>query len=319
MLPRRTANRVCIERPVRRTMTDRRRQPSSSEARWLVVGPVCLRGRRSSLVLVALGVANIAMRARWHEVEDGVLLGRARRGRDARSRSRRVGRRRAPASAGRRAARGQRRAGRDAGRRRRVSASQRTKARGSSYTLLRLGIAAGARRHARAGAARRLDVLRARRRRPLHAAGRRVGAAAAAARSGDAAFLLAVRRVLRRRSRSRSTAVRSARLDVLLGRRGRDGAAAAAAAALHAGVPRAAAVARAPLPTRCCCRVDVPAGARARRRRAIVVDRARRVGRRRCSRARSSCSIAREPVYLFVCAVAAAASCWRARSARSRR
>ena len=107
-----------------------------------------------------------------------------------------------------------------------------------SYTLVRLGTQQALRGLARAGQPPVVDVLRARGGRSVHAAGRRVGSPAAAARSGDAAFLLAVRRVLRRVHLLVQRTVRSARLDVLLGRRGGDGAAAAAAAALHAGVSR---------------------------------------------------------------------------------
>ena len=57
-------------------------------------------------------------------------------------------------------------------------------------------------------------------------------------RSGDAALLLAVRRVLRRVHLLVQRTVRSAGLDLLLGRRGRDGAAAAAAARFHARISR---------------------------------------------------------------------------------
>ena len=191
-----------------------------------------------------LGIANIATRARWNEVEDGVYW-------DARpegvTRRRRCGRaRRAPAPESLRA----------------TSCSPSTVSRSSSrgdviafqhqagaqaplsYTLLRLG------------ARQALDVTLA----PASPSGSMyfvlagvglftllVGASVRLrrpARPGDAAFLLAVRRVLRRLHVLVQRSVRSARLDVLLGRRRRDGAAAAAAAALHAGVPRAAAVAR---------------------------------------------------------------------------
>ena len=89
-------------------------------------------------------------------------------------------------------------------------------------------------------AAGQLDVLRARGGGAVHAARRRVGAPEAAARSGDAAFLLAVRRLLRRIHLLVQRPVRSARLGVLLGRRRGAGAAAAAAAAFRAGLPAAA-------------------------------------------------------------------------------
>ena len=142
------------------------------------------------------------------------------------------------------------------------------------------GIAAGARRLARAGEPPDVDVLRARGGRALHAARRRLGPAAPAARSGDAAFLLAVRRLLRRVHVLVQRSVRSARLDVLLGRRGGDGAAAAAAPALHAGVPGAAAVACIAA-ERAAAAGDVPAGARARRGAHRRRSRAGRVRRRR--------------------------------------
>ena len=45
-----------------------------SEGRWLSWGRSVF-AVVVVLVLVALGIANIAMRARWHEVEDGVLWG----------------------------------------------------------------------------------------------------------------------------------------------------------------------------------------------------------------------------------------------------
>ena len=61
------------------------------------------------------------------------------------------------------------------------------------------------------------DLFRARRRRSLHAARGRVGAAPPAARSGDAALFLAVRRVLRLLHVLVQRSVRSARLGVLLG------------------------------------------------------------------------------------------------------
>ena len=46
----------------------------AGEGRWLSWGR-SLFAVAVVLVLVALGIANIAMRARWHEVEDGVLWG----------------------------------------------------------------------------------------------------------------------------------------------------------------------------------------------------------------------------------------------------
>ena len=167
--------------------------------------------------------------------------------------------------------------------------------------------AAGARRLAGAGAARQLDVFRARGRRPLHAARRRVGAAAPAA-------------TIRRRCTSSGCASRSSasftfsfngpfdRLDwiVLLGRRGRDGAAAAAAAAFHAGVSRSVRRGRASRPSRRCVAAHVPAGAgarrrarRGRRRAARIVDGAAVLARARPARSRRAASICSS------CAVAA--------------
>ena len=126
--------------------------------------------------------------------------------------------------------------------------------------------AAGTRRHAGAVAARQPDVLRAGGRRPLHAARRRVRAAAPSRRSGDAAFLLAVRRVLRRVHVLVQRSVRSARLDLLLGRRGRDGAAAAAAARFHGRVSRTPAAIAVRLVAVRAARVRAGAGARRRAR-----------------------------------------------------
>ena len=110
------------------------------------------------------------------------------------------------------------------------------------YTVLRLGsrevvdvrIAPVPDRFARA-------LFPPRRRRHLHAAGRRRRAPAAPARSGHAAFLLALRRVLRRVHVLVQRPARSSRLGLLLGRRRVDPAAAAAVPPLHAGLPGAAA------------------------------------------------------------------------------
>src|SRR5713101_7843046 len=44
------------------------------EARWLVWGRSAF-ALAVVVVLIALGVANVAMSSRWHEVEDGVLWG----------------------------------------------------------------------------------------------------------------------------------------------------------------------------------------------------------------------------------------------------
>ena len=91
---------------------------------------------------------------------------------------------------------------------------------------------------------RRPVLLRARRGRHLHAARRRRGARAAADRSGDAAFLLAVGGVLRPVHVLVQRPARSRRLGLLLGRRDRGDGAAAAVPALRAGVSGASAHAR---------------------------------------------------------------------------
>ena len=189
-----------------------------------------LAGRGGDLRLPSRVVAR-ARRARHREHRDACAvargrrrraLGRARRRRDgARGRAGSAGARAPASQRGRRPARGQRRAG---ARRRPTSSSTSiaaARARGSptrccgSATRQALDVSLAP------ATPRRLDVLRARGGRPLHAAGRRVGPAAPAARSGDAAFLLAVRRVLRRVHVLVQRPVRSARLDLLLGRRGR--------------------------------------------------------------------------------------------------
>ena len=56
-----------------RLFADRGRA-AAVEGRWLSWGRSVF-AVAVVLVLIALGVANIAMRARWHEVEDGVLWG----------------------------------------------------------------------------------------------------------------------------------------------------------------------------------------------------------------------------------------------------
>ena len=71
--------------------------PEPAEARWRVWG-------RSVFALVVvvflagLGVANIVTHAKWHEVEDGVFWGRARRRSHGRRGCRRIGRQPAPES-----------------------------------------------------------------------------------------------------------------------------------------------------------------------------------------------------------------------------
>src|SRR5262249_61129636 len=100
--------------------------------------------------------------------------------------------------------------------------------------------APGARGIARAGAARELALFRAGSSRMVPAARRRVGSAAPSPRSGDAALLLALRCLLRRLHVLVQRSVRSAGLDLLLGRRHRVRAAAAAVAPFHDGLPAAA-------------------------------------------------------------------------------
>ncbi len=50
--------------------------PTTEEARWLVWGRSVF-AIAVVVVLIALGVANVALYSRWHEVEDGGVLGRA--------------------------------------------------------------------------------------------------------------------------------------------------------------------------------------------------------------------------------------------------
>src|SRR3954454_24968197 len=61
------------DRLARRSMADTERNSDEPiEARWLVWGRSVFAVTVVTL-LVALGVANVAMYSRWHEVEDGVL------------------------------------------------------------------------------------------------------------------------------------------------------------------------------------------------------------------------------------------------------
>ena len=183
-----------------------------------------------------------------------------------------------------------------------------------AYTLLRLGAREARADHARAAAARQHGaLLRARGGRHLHAAGRRRGAAAPAARPGDAAFLLAVRRVLRRRSPSRSAAARSARLGLLLGRRDRDRCCCrrCSCTSRWCSPSGRAAGCAAPLGARCCrcctCRRALLGVAR-------VVAVARGAARRaRSSRVARRCSIASSSLYLVALPGRRARRCWCAR------
>ena len=120
-------------------------------------------------------------------------------------------------------------------------------------------------------------------RRHLHADCRRGRTAAPAGRPGDAAFLLAVPRVLRRVHVLVQRAARSARLGLLLGGRGVDSAAAAALPAFHARCSpsgRAAGCARRSGARR--------AAAAVRCRRSLLGARARRRGGARAARRASS-------------------------------
>ena len=168
-------------------------------------------------ILVALGIANIAMRAQWHEVEDGVFWGARAEGVTAVDV--------APGSAG--DAAGIQRGDillavngapvQTAGGRRRVPAPRPRRDTRSRTPCVRLGtqqalevsLAPATRASSMYFVLAAVGLV--------HVAGRRVGPPAAAARSGDAAFLLAVRRVLRRVHVLVQRPVRSPRLDVLLG------------------------------------------------------------------------------------------------------
>ena len=148
---------------------------------------------------------------------------------------------------------------------------------------------------------------------------------APASRPGDAAFLLALRRVLRRRSRFSFNGPFD-RLDWIFywGDVDRDGAAAAAAAAFHDRVSGAAgtrAERRRRPPHRLAAAADLRAGAGARRGARRSRSRARDAGRCQAAvlaRARV-CSIVPSRLYLFVCAVAALVVCSCARSRTSPR
>ena len=253
------------------------------------------------------------MYARWHEVEDGVLWSARAEGVTA-----------VEVAPDRPAARAGIERGdvllavngapvADAGRRRRVSASQRTRAR------------ACATRCCASGRSQALEVSLAPAPRGssmyfvLAAVGLftlLVGASVRLRRPRDQATLhffwlcvafFGVVHLLVQRS------VRSARLGLLLGRRGRDRAAAAAAAAFHAGLPGAAASADADRDrrrsrARLARAADVSAGAGARRGARSSRSRARRTALSGALFSRVLDVLDRaEPVYLFVCAVAALA------------
>ena len=285
----------------------------AAESRWFVWGRSAF-AVAVAAVLIALGVANVTTYSRWHEYEDGVQWGAraegvtaievvptARRARSPasssatccwRSTTRRFRRRPTSSNISTAATRGPSSTTRWCGsaRSEALQISLTPTPRGSSiyFVLAAVGLFALARR--------------------------RAGPGPAAARSGDAAFLLALRRVLRR-----VYPFRSADSSI-------------ASTGSSTGVTRS--------PSRCCRRccctsrwffrsarptdrrtdelanassprrpADVPAGARARRRPRHR-DRARfgrQPARVRSSRASSTRSNRAEPAYLFVCAVAALA------------
>ena len=102
------------------------------------------------------------LRARWHEVEDGVNWAPRAEGVTAVEVVPGLRRRRAGVKPRRHAHRRERVAGPNAGGRHRATSIAASEGTRLSYMLLRLGSRAGARGHAGAGAARQLDVFRAR-------------------------------------------------------------------------------------------------------------------------------------------------------------
>ena len=218
--------------PNRHESTDAGRRPWGSSVFALLV----------VVTLFALGVANIAVRAQWHEVEDGVFWGARSEGVTAvdvapgsaadvagvRPGDILLAVNGAPVQTAADVIAYQHRG--------REGTELSYVARSSRNSTSAPGFAGGRQPHD-------FDVLRAGSRRPVHLAGRRVGSCSTAPGSGDAALLLVVRGVLRRLHVLVQRPVRSIGLDVLLGRRGRDGAVAAAPAALHAGLPGTAALA----------------------------------------------------------------------------
>ena len=164
-------------------------------------------------ILMALGIANIATRARLHEVEDGVLWVERSEGVTAVEV--------APDTAASKAgiARGDVIVavnGDPVESRAQVLDAERSRRNPPHLHAAASRRSAGARCDARACCAAGIDVFRPGGGWPLHVARRHRRPASTTLRSGDAAFLLAVRR-LSARSRFLSTAPRSARLDVLLG------------------------------------------------------------------------------------------------------
>ena len=247
-------------------------------------------------VLLCFGALNIAVRATSHKLEDGVLWEARPEGVTAADVAARGG----AMAAGIRP--GDVLVAIDGAPVETVEDVQRALARATradplSYTVLRLGeqqmlnveVAPVPERQSNALCHRRGD-------RHLHAARRRVRPAAAPERSRDAAFLLALPRVLRHADVLVQPA-RSARLVFLLGRCRRHAAAGAAVPALHAGVSRS--------PRRVGARTGAAApraAVRARRRCCSprtswrsAVCRATRSSTRACSRCsiRSSRSICR--------------------------
>ena len=190
--------------------------------------------------LLGLGLANIALRATWHEVEDGVLWVTGPQGVTA-----------AEVAPGSAAAQAGVRPGdvllaigdRPVEQPSEVLAFVHAQSAGTRlrYTVLRLqspevvslALAPLPQRHHRA-------LLRPRRRGHLHAAGRRRRAVPPSQRRSHAALLLAVPGVFRRHHVLVQRPARSTRLVLLLDRRRLDSAAAAAVPALHAGLSRTA-------------------------------------------------------------------------------
>ena len=187
--------------------------------------------------LLLLGVANVAVRATWHELEDGVLWVSRPQGVTAGELSR-----------GSSAARAGVRAG-DVlmaidGEPVESPADVVALAHGADdqhrfvYTLLRLGTRELAQvQLAPSAPGQQRALFRARRGRHLHPAGRRDGAPAPPGRPVLPALLLAHRRLLRCVHLLVRGPLRHSRLDFLLGRLCGHARAGAAAAPLHAGVP----------------------------------------------------------------------------------
>ena len=190
--------------------------------------------------LLCLAVANIAVRATWSELEDGVLWRAQGEGLTARVVAEDSPAARAGVRAGDVLIAVNGRPVQTAGDLVEIFHGARRGDR-LEYTVLRLqsqqmlSVAV-----APIPSGSRPALLRPGGSRHLLAAGRGVGAAAPPGSSGDAAFLLAVHRLLRRARLLVQRPARHARSRLLLGRRGVDADAAAAVPAFRADVPRAA-------------------------------------------------------------------------------